>query len=241
MNKKIIASLYKKEMLDVIRDKKTIIIMIFVPLVLYPLLFVGGLFFMNGIMSGISENTYVVAFQKEPSRELARLFKEDKDREYSFKIVEAEDCNKALLEEKIDAYIECDTSGAKTEYRIHYISSAANSSYAAEYCSETLKKYAKDMTVSLIEAMGLDSEELLNPVEISYADMASNEESAGNIFGTILPYMLIISLLMGTVYPAIDATAGEREKGEPWRPLLPCPLPTDSLFLASSLQLGLSE
>ena len=31
--------------------------------------------------------------------------------------------------------------------------------------------------------------------------------------GSVLPFMLIVSLMMGTMYPAIDTTAGERERG----------------------------
>ena len=41
MNFKVIKQLYKKEILDVLRDKKTIIMMVIVPLLIYPLMFVG--------------------------------------------------------------------------------------------------------------------------------------------------------------------------------------------------------
>ena len=41
MNKKTVFSLYKKEMLDIFRDKKTMIIMVLVPLFLYPCMMLG--------------------------------------------------------------------------------------------------------------------------------------------------------------------------------------------------------
>ena len=39
MNYKKLRLLYKKEILDVIRDKKTILTMVVLPVILYPLLF----------------------------------------------------------------------------------------------------------------------------------------------------------------------------------------------------------
>ena len=43
MNTKIIRTLVKKEMLDVFRDKKTVIMMLVVPVILYPLIFIGAM------------------------------------------------------------------------------------------------------------------------------------------------------------------------------------------------------
>lgn len=59
----------------------------------------------------------------------------------------------------------------------------------------------------------MDLHEILEPIAYEKKDTASNEQSLGSIMGSILPFMLIISLLMGTMYPAIDTTAGERERG----------------------------
>ena len=39
MNSKQLRTLYKKEILDVVRDKKTVLMMIVLPVILYPLLF----------------------------------------------------------------------------------------------------------------------------------------------------------------------------------------------------------
>ena len=47
MNFRVIKQLYKKEMLDVLRDKKTVIMMLIVPILIYPLMFVGGMVMMS--------------------------------------------------------------------------------------------------------------------------------------------------------------------------------------------------
>ena len=43
MDTKIIRTLLKKEMLDVFRDKKTVIMMLIVPVLLYPIVFIGAM------------------------------------------------------------------------------------------------------------------------------------------------------------------------------------------------------
>lgn len=216
MNKKIIASLYKKEMLDVLRDKKTVLMMIVVPLLLYPLLFVVGLQFVNSITKDIDETTYRVAFDYEVEKELLQQFM-DKDshskEEYSFELYEVEDCLSALGNGQIDVYIERIDEGEKPEYRIHYLSSVNNSVYASDKAAEVLNLYSRSITVSIIEELGLDADKVLQPINVIYADMSTKEESAGNMLGIMLPFMLIFSILLGTMYPAIDTTAGERERG----------------------------
>lgn len=235
MNSRIIKTLYKKEMLDVIRDKKTIIVMIVVPLILYPLLFVVGLQFFGRITSEISHSTYMVAFGDNVDEELVELFlANEEDNSYSFQIVDTDDMENALALGQVDVYIEADENAGKTEFLVHYISSVNNSSYASNYCEEILGRYSDKLTVSLLESKGLDADAILNPIDIDYKDMASSEESAGNILGMILPFMLIISLLLGTAYPAIDATAGERERGT-LETLLTFPITNSQLIISKFL------
>ena len=65
----------------------------------------------------------------------------------------------------------------------------------------------------LIEDAGLSPKLILSPLVFKNKDIASKEQTTGNLLGMVLPMLLVISLLMGTMYPAIDATAGEKERG----------------------------
>lgn len=51
MNTKQLKTLYKKEIMDVLRDKKTILTMVVLPVILYPLLFLVVMQIMTMIMS----------------------------------------------------------------------------------------------------------------------------------------------------------------------------------------------
>ena len=207
MNSRVVKSLYKKEMLDVLRDKKTVLMMLVVPLVLYPLVFIAGLTLMTSISTGMSERTYNIALTFDDNDELSEYLGEDFDISY---VDNPED---ALADEDIDAYIERVDADGVYNYKVYYVSAVTNSSYAVNKIADSLDLLKEHLIEKKLKEEGLNPKEVLNPVQVSYIDMASNEESAGSLLGTILPFMLIVSLMLGTMYPAIDTTAGERERG----------------------------
>ena len=230
MNKKVIRLLYKKEMLDVLRDKKTVLMMLVVPLVLYPLIFVLGLTMMAKITTSISTSTYKVAIQEGTDDRLIRLFQKNSEDEYSFKIVAVSEPLVSLKNGEIDVYI----SHEDENYKIWYLSSVTNSNYASAYANKTLDAYKTLLSKEILSKAGLDAEQTLSPIKVSYADKASSEESAGNLLGMVLPFMLVVSLLMGTMYPAIDTTAGERERGT-LETLLTLPIKNSELIFSKFL------
>ena len=63
MNTKIIKTLLKKEMLDVFRDRKTVLMMLLVPVLLYPLVFLGALQVSAWVTSGMEEQEYRIAVE----------------------------------------------------------------------------------------------------------------------------------------------------------------------------------
>lgn len=216
MRTRVIKNLYKKELLDVLRDKKTVLMMLVVPLVLYPLMFIVGMQLMAGISVSMSERTYRIAIDFEDAdgavqRQFEALAQSEEA--YSLAFLEPEEPKQALKDEEIDAYIEQKTRDGKVFFEIYYASAVTNSSYATDMIEEILARYSAMLSVQNVEAAGLDAEQILHPVDISYVDTSSGEESAGSLLGTVLPFMLIVSLLLGTMYPAIDTTAGERERG----------------------------
>ena len=230
MNTKTIKMLVKKEMLDVLRDKKTLLMMLVVPLILYPLIFIGVMQLMTFISSSMEEQNYkIVVEAKDEDALLHKLMElrqreqadDEKDRKteeqsYEITIVDAEsisDYETALNEEEIDVYISGQMQGGRMQYDVYYLSSVTNSSYAANLVMDVLDELKEDMTRQRLVDEGMDVQVILEPIHYEKQDTASSEQSLGSIMGSILPFMLIISLLIGTMYPAIDTTAGERERG----------------------------
>ncbi len=55
--------------------------------------------------------------------------------------------------------------------------------------------------------------EYTEPVEVKGEDVAPESEVGGSIWGRIFPFLLVIMALTGAFYPAVDLCAGEKERG----------------------------
>ena len=262
MRAKLVKSLIKKELLDVIRDKKAVIMMLVVPLIIYPLIFFGTMAVMTAVQSGLEQNEYKIVIKhgsdnewydslvdaidehntpeetadESKTEDVSKITDESKTSDESkstdgsttstttidkLKIVRTDEnwnyskAVTALQNEEIDAYVEpiVRDSDGRPEYQIVYVSSITNSSYAADVLVKVMTKMNRAESERLINESGMQAEKVLNPIVIGPKDIASKEQTTGNLLGMVLPMLLIISLLMGTMYPAIDTTAGEKERG----------------------------
>ncbi len=261
MRSKIVKQIFKKEMLDILRDKKTIFMMIILPLLLYPILMVGASSIMSMSMNKMEETTVNISFSKQPSSELINILnKSNEDEDAKVNIVKVEDYKKSLEDETLDAYVDIKEKSGIQTYKIYTNSSKNNSNMAEqrikrgleEYKDEVVKsnlsqegldvektlepivyetssknnsnmaeqrikrgleEYKDEVVKSNLSQEGLDVEKTLEPIVYETLDTAKNEEIAGNLLGQILPFILIIGVLLGAIYPAIDVMAGEKERG----------------------------
>lgn len=206
-------TLFKRELLDILRDKKTLVMMILVPIILYPLLIVGMTVLMTSIMASQEEKTYLVAFENDAAlaTEVERIFAEnEEDLTYKIEIVESSDCKAELEALELDAYVVSDANG---NIQINYLSAKDNSTTAMSVLRDALDIYEDELREQRVSEAGLDVETILNPIEVQNEDLSTTEESIGNIIGSMMPFLIITVILMGAIYPAIDVTAGEKERG----------------------------
>ncbi len=217
MSGRVIGALYKKEITDILRDKKTILMMIIIPLVIYPLLFIGSMMLAQSVMKESTVQTYRVSFASDEARDdlMEYIREHQEERSYHFDFIAQEDVSvsEALEKLSIEAYITKEVVDGKPTYHICYNSSNNKSSTAAGMLGDMLADYNAMLRDDEITKLGYDPEILMHPIAISKDDFSSNEETMGMMLGTILPFMLIVSILMGAMYPAIDTTAGEKERG----------------------------
>lgn len=214
MRTKIVKQIFKKEMIDILRDKKTIFMMIILPLLLYPILMVGASSIMSMSINKMEQTTVNIAFNNNPSDNLINILnKTNEDDEVKFNIIKVDDYKEALDNETLDAYVEINENNDIQSYKI-YTNSSKNNSYTAEKrIKEALDEYKEEIVEMNLAQEGLDAQKTLEPITYETLDIAKNEEIAGNILGQILPFILIIGVLLGSIYPAIDVMAGEKERG----------------------------
>ncbi len=235
-------ALFKREMMDILRDKKTVAMMILLPIVLYPLLIVAMVFLMNAITTSQEEKVYKVCLDTEPeiSRELLTIINEDEEEiGYKLKVLtshevemkladvkkeesakekkqdtEAEE-EKDLLTRGLDAKVLNGFIRQKEDgsFDVCYLSAQTDSNIAKNALNDVLGLYREKVRRETLDEEGLDADAFLDAVTFRGHDLSSTEESVGNQIGSLLPFFIITSVLLGAMYPAIDVTAGEKERG----------------------------
>ncbi|MBO5087383.1 MAG: ABC transporter permease, partial [Lachnospiraceae bacterium] len=168
MNYKQLSTLYKKEILDVIRDKKTILTMVVLPVLLYPMLFLVIMQIMTMVMEEQEASTYYIAYEnvaQEHKQALNDWIAGDEDElEYILKEVESDNPKKDLEEEEIDAYITVKETESQVTFEIHYMYADTNSNTAAGMLREEIESYSTKVAEDNAKAEGLDVDKLLYPV-----------------------------------------------------------------------------
>lgn len=209
---KAIKAVFKKEMLDILRDKRTLAIMILLPLILYPLLLVVGSQVSMMMMHSREDKILSVAFDFSMDTQLETLVKENRQ-DYKLDIKYLQNPAEALEKQEILSYVTLKTVNGKEVYEIHFNSSRSAARNAADRIEALLEDYKQILTYGYLEGAGLDAEMVMEPISFTCVDVAADEQITGMFLGMILPFLLIIALVTGAMYPAIDVTSGEKERG----------------------------
>jgi sodium transport system permease protein len=216
MDLRKIKTIYLKEMLDTLRDRRTLISMILIPIILFPVLIIG----MSAVMVMIvkkteAEVTKIVITGKEFAPALVSLIHDGK----TFEIVEEEDFKSALKEKKISAALEFTDDFEKkireedsTEAIIYYDATELKSEITSVKLKDILKDYQDSVVAARLSERQIDKS-LLYPIKVSEENLAPKEKMGGFMLAMFLPYVIVILAMSGAMYPAIDLTAGEKERG----------------------------
>lgn len=215
MNFRIANTIFKKEMLDTMRDKRTLIMMIGVPMLLYPLLLIVGL---QGLLiqsASLDKKISRVALQtSEP--DTVRTWLADVEK---IELVEVPDPAAALEQGDLDAIVFIDGpvaallgEGKSVDVELRFDSTEFESMDAAGRLRDGLDKDAKSMLDIRLKSMGVEAD-YIEPLKIERKDMSPPAKTTGNALGTVLPILMVVMLAVGAFYPAVDVTAGEKERG----------------------------
>jgi sodium transport system permease protein len=212
-----IGIVYRKELIDSLRDRRTLISMIAVPLLLMPLLTIGLLVVLIRQVGQASEEVpkvMVLGGEDSPNvrAELGKLEgvqivpeKSDYAEEISSKQIRAAVEIPAGFDAKLAA-------GEPMSVKIYMYQGELKSGFGAD----RLQKFFRDLRDRAIrqrlEARRLP-ESLIRPFDIKQQNVAPPEKVGGALIGGLVPYFIILLCLTGAMYPAMDLTAGEKERG----------------------------
>lgn len=114
----------------------------------------------------------------------------------------------------------------------------SRSAIAVERLEERLAAHADDLRDARAQDRGVDAA-LLEPVEVESRDLATSEEEGALALSLLLPMLLIVMAVMGSFFPAVDLTAGEKERRTAETTLL-LPVPRTGVHLGKILAVAAS-
>lgn len=218
---------YRKELRDILRDRRTLLSMILFPILLIPLLYLGLGAIMQNRMASLKEKRSVVAwFASDATSDIRRLVEGSGQVDLITDLPDTSVALDMLREKDIDAVVQIpdnfktsltgvirgDESIEIPNINIFLDETRQTSEFAASKLRSVFSAYRENLVSTELSERGMRPE-LVKPFLMMSWNIASPEQMGRFATGFILPYMVIIMVLTGAMYPAIDLTAGEKERG----------------------------
>ncbi len=245
MNWKIIRAVYQKEIRDSLRDRRTVISVFGIPSVVIPLMFFGMGKLMSRVMTQAKEEIpAVMIIGGQDSPQLIQALKAARNPEHDdrplIRVVPGEDYKQKITDKQVRAAIEIpagfDAALQAGEFRtvkLYHFEGEIKSGIGVRALDDFMSGYRQKFIEQRLADRGLPAT-LVKPFDIKRENVAPPEKVGGNLFGGLIPYLIIILSFTGAMYPAMDTTAGEKERGT-METLLCSPVPRLNIVLGKFL------
>jgi sodium transport system permease protein len=212
-----VGTVYAKELRDSLRDRRTLVSTVIVPTVVMPLLvLVMGAVAVSIVASARREIPRIMVVGGADSPGI-RAGLEGTGR---FRVETASADWEALISDrKVRAAVEIPKgferaleSGSAPAVTLYDFDGELNSGIAVGQLEDFFERLRDRATARLLAARGLPAT-VARPFEVRETNVAPPEKRGGNLFGGLVPYIIILLCMSGAMYPAMDLTAGEKERG----------------------------
>lgn len=215
---KKIVIVFKKELKDILRDRRTIIFMVAIPLLVFPVLISIASGMIMSKAKEAQEKTLQIGLltygsasgfrQMLLDREDVAL-QEDLDQEQGISHVKQGDLDALIVFDK-----EFDRNvGARSQGKVKlYMKVTEEGEIERKRVLDFLREFEKTLLARRFQDMDLD-ESIIKTIDIEEQNLATAKERLAEAVGGFLPYLFIIFCFTGSMYPAIDLAAGEKERG----------------------------
>ncbi len=215
---KTIVTIFRKELIDTLRDRRTLITMVVVPLLLFPVLIgISSRIMISQIRKAQEKILAVGLVTNGSAEEFRRLILRREDMSVVENIT-AEDGRTLVEQDSLDALIVFDRDFDSQVAELlpgkikFYFKSTEEREIEKERISELLSEFEQKLRSQRFKKLNLE-ESIVRTVEIDELNLASPKEKLAQVIGGFLPYLFIIFCFLGSMYPAIDLAAGEKERG----------------------------
>jgi sodium transport system permease protein len=209
-----ILAVYAKETLEVIRDRRTLLVMIVLPALLMPVVILGISYLAQRQQHQIQTVVPRVAVVGQAPA-LIHLA-------YATKLiapVRAKDPTAALRQRQVLAVVEIPKNfeaivarNGQVHVGILYDATDSESAAARGKVVDLLSRYSQEIVAARLAARHINPRDLL-PVVLDQRNVATQRQQSGQLLASLLPFLLAMWAVVGGMSVAVDLAAGEKERG----------------------------
>jgi sodium transport system permease protein len=221
MRPNMIWAMMRKELVSTFRDRRAIVSSLLIPLLVLPLIMLGLPLALGGLFereqSTVSE--IAVAGLEHLPDELRTLLEQDNDNRLRLVEIQNPQFLSMLVQEdtypvalEIPATFADDLAQNKAALKLYSKRGNVRAELTASKVENAVDEFRTSLVAERLRAAGLD-EGVLEPVSIETIDASTQAERGSGQLAWLIPFFIAVWALAGGQVAAIDATAGEKERG----------------------------
>jgi sodium transport system permease protein len=215
----MIFTIFKKELKDTLRDKRTLMMMLVIPTLVFPIIMAVFMSVSASFTEEAANKEVKIGYVGQKDNyvinhldNLPESYGKKGLYAYTDSIQLKKDIHNDTLQMGIyiDVQFDKDMSNKRpAKVKVFYNATDLGMEERAKAYLETIEDLALQERYLDME---LDASQL-RPIETDYNNVASGKEMIGKLAGGFLPYIFIAFGFLGCMYPAIDLFTGEKERG----------------------------
>lgn len=215
----MILRIFRKELLDTLRDRRTLMTMLVIPILVFPITLNIFVEISKSFEESASAETMKIGIVGDQKNRFKKQLEQIPNELGPKKIIVFKDSvslKKGIESDAIQLGLLVPTNEATLREKQQSIqiswlldASELGRSERAEAYGAILKANAE---AERLQILGLRTEQI-KPLEIATINCASDKKMVGQLAGGFLPYIFIAFGFIGCMYPAIDLFTGEKERG----------------------------
>ncbi|MGM5472943.1 ABC transporter permease [Bacillus pumilus] len=207
-------TVFKKEMTDALRDRKTLLLTVLIPL----LTMLGLVFFYESMIADPGDKAYTVAINEQLPAEMNQMIKEVKN----LNLETFDDPQQAVKDGEANAYLEMPKeAGDMLQHqkpfaiKIHGYTTDDDSVITVQMLQSLLEQYQNQVVEKRLAADQIDTS-VIHPFEVQSVDVEEGDEGENGVtamlLSILLPMILVTSVISGALPAALDIVAGEKDR-----------------------------
>ena len=209
-----ILHIIKKELLETLRDKRTMMTMIVIPILLFPvilsLLVKTQQHFAEEAKGKMVSIAFDIADIDHPIIQNLLVEDQEDDLLNVVPFVDFSETKSLIQQDSIQAALYLNTSeNGASQVVVWHDGTKMDLMNRVKLTVESVKRKAINQQLNLLQIEPKD----VAGFEYQMMSTATTQETVGKLAGGFLPYVFIIFGFLGCMYPAIDLFTGEKERG----------------------------